>query len=106
MKHILNKNFTSKISYSRTPKSLPIVLSRKEIIILIKNIENKKHKLIIKLLYGAGLRVSEIVNLKVCDLDLQNNFGWVRGGKGSKDRMFIVPVMLKREIYSLISEKK
>jgi len=105
MKNILNKNFTSKLKYSRMPKTLPIVLSREEIHLLINSTDNEKHKLIVKLLYGSGLRVSEIVNLRVRDLDLENNYGWVRGGKGNKDRMFIVPKMLINEIGKLIENK-
>ena len=105
MRNILNKNFTSKLKYSRMPKTLPVVLSREEINLLINSIDNEKHKLIVKLLYGSGLRVSEIVNLRARDLDLQNNYGWVRGGKGNKDRMYIVPVTLKEEIGKLIEGK-
>lgn len=105
LRNILNKNFAHKISYSRTPKSLPIVLSREEIILLIEKINNEKHKLIVKLLYGSGMRVNEIVNLRVMDLDLVNNYGWVRGGKGNKDRMFIVPKILKEKIERLIENK-
>lgn len=105
LRNILNKNFVSKLKYSRMPKSLPVVLSREEINLLIKSIGNEKHKLLVKLLYGSGLRVSEIVNLRIRDLDLRNNYGWVRRGKGNKDRMFIVPAMLKEEISNLNSKK-
>jgi len=98
MKNILNKNFTAKIKYSRTPKSLPVVLLKEEVASLINSIENKKHRLMIKLLYSAGLRVSELVNLRVKDFEFENNFGWVRRGKGNKDRMFIVAGSLKQEL--------
>ncbi len=56
----------------------------------------------IKLMYGAGLRVSELVNLRVNDLDLNNNFGFVRKGKGNKDRLFIVANSLKEELTNFI----
>ena len=98
MRNILNKNFTAKIKYSRTPTKLPVVLSKDEVVNLINAIENEKHKLMIKLMYGAGLRVSELVNLRVRDFELENNFGWVRMGKGGKDRMFIVAESLKQEL--------
>lgn len=42
------------------------------------------------MLYSSGLRVSELVNLKKQDLDFNENIGWVRLGKGKKDRMFIL----------------
>lgn len=47
-------------------------------------------------MYSAGLRVSELVNLRVRDLDLKENYGWVRHGKGNKDRMFIIAESLKK----------
>jgi len=48
-----------------------VVLSRKEIPILISSLNNSKHKTLIALAYGAGLRVSEVINLKVRDIDLE-----------------------------------
>jgi len=105
MKNILNKNFTAKIKYSRTPQSLPVVLSKEEVARMINAIENEKHKLMVKLLYSSGLRVSEFVNLRIRDFELENNFGWVRGGKGNKDRMFIVAELLKEEIMLHIKDK-
>lgn len=52
--------------------------------------KNKKHKLILMLLYSSGLRVGELVNLKIGDLSLDENVGWVRSGKGAKDRLFVI----------------
>ena len=101
---ILNKKLTIKIKYSKTPKNLPIFLTKDEIIKLINSIQNNKHKLMVKLLYSAGLRVSELVNLKVKDFDFENNYGWVRKGKGNKDRMFILASSLKDELLNYIKE--
>ena len=98
MEEILNKNFMVKIRYSKVPKELPTVLSKGEIVKLINCIDNDKHKLMIKLMYSAGLRVSELINLKVEDLELDNCFGWVRHGKGNKDRMFIIADSLREEL--------
>src|SRR3989344_5668209 len=53
IRNILNKNFMIKIKYSKTPKTLPLVLNQEEIIKLIDSIQNTKHKLMIKLLYSA-----------------------------------------------------
>jgi len=44
----------------------------------------------ITLMYSAGLRVSELLNLKVKDLQLDQNYGWVRSGKRNKDRIFVI----------------
>src|SRR3989344_7252133 len=56
---VLNKKLTIKVKYSKIPKTLPIFLTKEEVVKLINAIENDKHKLMIKLLYSAGLRVSE-----------------------------------------------
>lgn len=95
---ILFKNWRINIKYAKLPKRLPIVLSKKEIKILLDSIENEKHWLIVALMYSAGLRLSEIVNLKVENLDVERGYGWVRQGKGRKDRMFIIADKLKKPI--------
>ncbi|PIT90578.1 MAG: integrase [Candidatus Komeilibacteria bacterium CG10_big_fil_rev_8_21_14_0_10_41_13] len=69
---------------------LPVVLSRREILLVINSLDNLKHKLIISLMYGSGLRVSEVVNLKAGDFDLDKGLLMVRGGKGAKDRQTIL----------------
>ena len=89
-KNILNKNFWIYIKFSKVPKKYPTVLTKQEVQNLINSISNEKHKLMIELMYSAGLRVSELVMLKVQDLDLKNNYGYVRSGKGNKDRIFII----------------
>src|SRR3989339_361260 len=95
---ILNKRLMINIRFSKTPKTLPIVLTKEEVIRLIKAINNPKHKLMTKLIYSAGLRVSELVNLKAEHLDIANSYGWVRRGKGNKDRMFVIADTLKKEL--------
>lgn len=94
---ILGKNF-SWIKTPRSIKRLPVVLTKNEIKELLDNTENEKHKLIIELLYSTGLRLSECINLKYSDLDIKENIGWVRKGKGSKDRIFIISETFKRDL--------
>ena len=106
MEEILNKNFMVRIKYSKTPKTLPTVLTQEEVTNLINSIENRKHNLMIKLLYGAGLRVSELVNLKVNDLEFENNHGFVRHGKGNKDRLFIIAESIKEELLNYVKDNK
>ena len=53
---------------------------------LLKAMNHTKSKLIVKLLYSSGIRLSECLNLKVEDLEMGNKIGWVRGGKGNKGR--------------------
>ena len=94
---ILGKKF-SWIKTPRTTKSLPIILTKNEIKELLDNTENEKHRLMIELLYSTGLRLSECINLKYSDLDLKESVGWVRKGKGSKDRIFIISEMFKNDL--------
>lgn len=84
---VLEKRMWIDIKYSKTPKKLPEVLSKEEVRKLIDATKNPKHVLMLTLMYSAGLRVSELVNLKVKDLNLEKNFGYVRNGKGGKDRL-------------------
>ncbi|MEM5794406.1 MAG: tyrosine-type recombinase/integrase [Candidatus Aenigmatarchaeota archaeon] len=105
LKFFYHEVLGKKVVNFKTPKiskSLPIVLTKEEVKKLINSVENKKHQLIIKLLYSSGLRLSELVNLKVGDLELDENIGWVRGGKGKKDRLFIISKKLCEELKSLV----
>ncbi len=71
-------------------KKLPIVLTREEVKRLINTAEKDRDKMICLLLYSTGLRVSELVNLKVKDFDLNERILRVRGGKGKKDRIVVL----------------
>lgn len=94
---ILGKNF-SWIKTPRQTKALPVVLTKNEIKELLDSTENEKHKLLIELLYSTGLRLSECINLKYSDLDMNEYIGWVRKGKGSKDRIFIISDTFKKDL--------
>jgi len=71
-------------------KKLPEVLTREEVKNLIEAAETSKSRLIIKMLYSTGLRVSELTNLKRGDININERIGWVRKGKGKKDRIFTI----------------
>ena len=90
---------------AKRSNKIPIVLSRPEIELLISVITNSKHKLAIALSYAAGLRVSETINLKVKDLDLENLTIHLKGAKGKKDRITIFPEKLKIDIKNLTAGK-
>ena len=77
----LGRKLTVNIKYYKIPQKLPEFLTQKEMFGFFSAIVNKKHKLMIKLLYSAGLRVSELVNLKIEDFEFSKNHGWVRHGK-------------------------
>lgn len=106
MEYALNKHVWVDIKYSKTDrKHLPEVLTKDEILALFSAIKNTKHLLMVKLMYSAGLRVSELLNLKVEDLELSESYGWVRKGKGNKDRPFIIAEKLNEELSRYIVGK-
>jgi len=88
--NILKREFVYKIRRPKKDKKLPIVLSREEVSQIISSIINIKHKTIIILIYSSGLRVSEVVNLKIEDIDAQRKLIHVRNAKGRKDRYTIL----------------
>lgn len=90
-----------KISHPKRTQKLPIVLSREEIKKIIGNIKNLKHQTMIALAYGAGLRVSEIVNLKIKDINLAELTLLVKQGKGRKDRLTALPENLAGNLNKL-----
>lgn len=103
---VLHKKLTVNVHFSKTPKRLPEFLTKEETIRFLNVIENFKHRLMIELMYGTGMRVSELVSLKVKDFCFDNNYGWIRQGKGRKDRLFILPLKLKERIQELIASQK
>jgi len=96
-KEILKKDF-SNVRMPKKEKRLPDVLTQEEVRMLIGSADNEKSRLIISMLYSAGLRVSELVNLKVDDLNLGERTGWVRKGKGNKDRLFPISETLVKDV--------
>jgi site-specific recombinase XerD len=81
----------------RVPRTLPVVLSREEVARLIGAAENLKHQTALSVAYGAGLRASEVVALKVGDIDSQRMTLRIEQGKGRKDRYaMLAPVLLER----------
>ena len=87
--NILEKNPASTLEQPKIPKKLPKVITLKELESLLLSDLNELQILIVELLYSCGLRVSELVNLKINDIDLNSKY--VRCfGKGSKER--IIPI--------------
>jgi site-specific recombinase XerD len=93
------------IHFAKTPSKLPIVLSRNEIQLILSVVNNEKHRLMIALAYSGGLRVSEIINLKVKDLNLAELTIHIKSAKGNKDRITIFPEKLSKEIKKLMAGK-
>jgi len=71
----------------KKPWKLPAILAEEEVVTMIKSIVNIKHRTMIMTGYSAGLRVSEIINLKISNIDSKRMMIHVQNGKGKKDRM-------------------
>jgi len=100
-RHILDKGFKiDLIPFQKKGTSLPNVLSRQEVARIIAAAENLKNKAIIQTLYATGVRLSELVNLKVTDIDSRRMVVRVKQGKGKKDRY----VMLSKTLLSTLRE--
>jgi site-specific recombinase XerD len=96
---VLHRNWMIEhIPYPRHEKKLPVVLSPAEVAALFQSTPNLKHRALLMTIYAAGLRVSELVNLKVTDIDRQRQLICVRQGKGHKDRQ----VMLSPKLLELL----
>ncbi len=103
-KEVLGKKMS--IKRPKVPKNIPVVLSKEEMKRMLDATTNSKHKLIMELLYSSGLRLSECINLNVEDLELDEKIGWVRKGKGSKDRFFILSERLIKNLRTYMENKK
>jgi site-specific recombinase XerD len=87
----------SKMQPVHVPRTLPVVLSRDEVARLIAAAPNQKCQTALSIAYGTGLRVSEVIALKVSDIDSQRMTLRVEQGKGNKDRYAMLsPVLLER----------
>ena len=84
----------AKMSSVREPRKLPVVLSREEAARLIEAAGKPKYQAVLSLAYGAGLRASEVVNLKVSDIDSTRMTLRIEQGKGRKDRYAMLSPML------------
>jgi len=106
MIEVLHKACYLKIRYAKTPVRKPEYLTKEEVSRILSVIENPKHKLLVSLMYGAGLRVREVTHLKATDFSFEENIGWVRAGKGNKDRPFIIPQKIKNDLRKICEENK
>lgn len=71
-------------------KQLPVILSQEEVVKILDAVDNLKHKTLLMLIYSAGLRVGEVVRLKIADIDSQRKLIYLKSAKGKKDRYTIL----------------
>lgn len=83
---MLKRKFIYEVKRPRKDKKLPVVLSKEEVAKILSSIDNIKHKAILMLVYSAGLRIGEVVRLKLEDIDSKRMLIHIKGSKGRKDR--------------------
>jgi site-specific recombinase XerD len=93
-----DKFFFEEIPRPQKKSSLPKVISKADIAKLFSKVENPKHALMLKLCYGMGLRVSEIVNLKITNIDSKRMLVHIEAAKGKKDRYVTLPTSILEDL--------
>lgn len=93
---------TNSIPRPKRSNKLPIVLSKDEISTILRTIKNIKHRTIITVIYGTGIRLSESANLRINDIDYERKLVHIRGGKGRKDRIVPLSPLLHEKLYEYI----
>lgn len=98
-RHVLNRELgeLGDIVRARRPRRLPVVLSREEVRQVLDHLSGDK-RLIVALLYGSGLRLIECLRLRIQDVDLDRHEILVRDGKGSQDRLTMLPTSLENPL--------
>ena len=98
-RHVLDKNIEGEISAvrARQNRRLPVVLTVKEIEKIFSGMSGV-NLLMAKLIYGCGLRLHECLQLRVKDIDIEQNVVIIRSGKGDKDRRTVLPEAVKEEL--------
>ena len=86
----LSLPWLSDVTRAKRPVRVPLVLSRSEVRAVLATLQSP-HDLIVRLLYGSGLRVGEATRLRIKDLDFKRRSLIVRDGKGAKDRITVLP---------------
>ncbi len=105
-KDFLRNDIMEDIKRPKRGKKLPTVLTKEEIKKLINAISRRKIKLAVMLMYSSGLRVSEVVKLKIKDIDFSEGTAIIRGGKGAKDRLVILSKKWLKEFENYLKTRR
>jgi integrase/recombinase XerD len=104
--NILKVDPTTGVKRPKKEKHIPTVMTKDEVKKLIASLYSNKSRLMVSMLYACGFRVSELMNLKISDINFEEKTGFVKQGKGRKDRLFNVPEFLLEEIKKQAEEQK
>lgn len=105
-KKYLKMNILEEIKIPKKGKTLPKVLTKDEIRLLFQHTRFGRNRLMLQFMYGSGCRVSEVVKMKVNDLNFKERTAAIRGGKGNKDRMIILSKEWIHDIKKYLEKKK
>jgi integrase/recombinase XerD len=105
-KEVLKNPQRIDLKFAKRSKKLPVVLSKTEIEKILLTTANSKYYLVIALAYGCGLRVSEVINLKVADLNIGELTIHIREARGKKDRISVLPQKLVNYLINFTAGKK
>jgi len=103
--HVIKVHKIIDIKSGKQSISLPTILSRIEIKKILATLKNQKHKLMLSISYGSGLRVSEVIALKIKDIDFDRMTIHIKQAKGQKDRITILPTKLKNDLTNFMRSK-
>ncbi|MFW6172354.1 MAG: site-specific tyrosine recombinase/integron integrase [Elusimicrobiota bacterium] len=102
--NIINKSPAQDIESPRLDQKLPVVLNYSEVERIIQQSQSLKERLIMELFYATGMRVTEMIKLKIEDIDLQDN--WIKVyGKGGKERFVPITKQVTKLIKKYINQK-
>jgi integron integrase len=89
--------------WAKRPKTLPVVLSKEEVSRVIDSIDDSRNKMMVRMLYGTGMRLKELIRLRIKDIDFSRNQITIRRGKGDKDRIAILPQCVRADLHAQIA---
>ena len=93
-REVLHQAFEAKIHIPKRPQLIPELLTRQEVAAILAACLNHKHRMLLTVCYSCGLRVSELLHLKVRDIDGERKLLRIDQGKGAKDRLVVMPQTL------------
>ena len=94
----------SDVPYPKATKYLPLIPTGRELLQLFNAAKSPKHRLLLKVIYSAGLRRSELINLKIEHLDLKNHRIYIKDSKGNKDRYTVLTQSIIPEIQQYLQQ--
>jgi integrase/recombinase XerD len=105
-KKYLKMNIVDDITTPKKAKSLPKILTKQEIKELFHATHFGRNRLMLQFMYGSGSRVSEVVKLKIEDINIKERTAMIRGGKGNKDRLIIISKDWIKGLKKYLKKKK